>query len=155
MGSAEIISASAIVAGFGVTAIMFRVQRELYVLEVLKVGVAWLAWADYLVLTSVALAVFGSTLPLLVAPMSSRPVMAIAAASCAAALVLLAGYVPAIPAHYRIELGATRSGPREKGEPIERCIVIASYICASIAFGIALIFPAAIAAIAFMTILEF
>jgi len=140
MGPAEVISASAIVAGFGVTAIMFRVQRELYVLEVLEVGIAWLAWADYLVVISVALAVFGSTLPLLIFPVVGRSIMAIAASSCAAALVLLAGYVPAILAHYRIELGARRKGAREKGEPIERWIVIASCICASLSFSATLIF---------------
>jgi multisubunit Na+/H+ antiporter MnhC subunit len=36
MIAADLISVSAIVIGFGVTAVMFRVQRELYVLEVLK-----------------------------------------------------------------------------------------------------------------------
>src|SRR5215469_7841049 len=140
MGAPEIISASAIVAGFGVTAIMFRVQRELYVRETLKIDILWLAWADYLILTSVALAVFGSTAPLLVAPIVPRTVVAIAASSCVAALILLAGYVPAILAHYRIELGAKRRGPREKGEPIERWLVITFGILAAISFTATLLF---------------
>jgi len=139
MGSSEIISASAIVAGFGVTAIMFRVQRELYVLEVLKRSPLWLAWADYLVLTSVALAVFGATVPLLVVPKAPRFVVATAASSCVAALVLLAGYVPSILAHYRIELGAGRQGARAKGEPIERGLVIGTYLFALASFTATLV----------------
>lgn len=91
VGAGEIISASAIVAGFRVTAIMFRVQRELYVYEVLKTKPLWLAWADYLVLTSVALAVFGGTVPLLAVPRIPRSIIGVAAAACVAALVLLAG----------------------------------------------------------------
>jgi|SRR5437773_11587171 len=106
---------------------------------------SWLAWADYLVVTSVGLAVFGATLPLLIFPAAGRTIMAIAAFSCAAALVLLAGYVPAILAHYRIELGARRKGPRERGEPIERWTVVASCICASMAFSATLILADAVA----------
>jgi hypothetical protein len=134
VGAGEIISASAIVAGFGVTAIMFRIQRELYVYEVLKKKPLWLAWADYLVLTSVALAVFGGTVPLLAVPTIPRSIIGVAAAACVAALVLLAGYVPSILAHYRIELGARREGPHAKGEPLERWFVIGSLICATAAF---------------------
>jgi hypothetical protein len=48
MSTGDLIAASAIVVGFGVTAVMFRLQRELYVLEALKVRVLWLAWAHYL-----------------------------------------------------------------------------------------------------------
>lgn len=139
MDSAEIISASAIVAGFGVTSIMFRIQRELYVFEVLKIKTLWLAWADYLVLSSVALAVFGGTVPLIAVPRTPRSVLAVAAASCVAALVLLAGYVPSILAHYRIGLGATREGPRAQGEPVERRFVVGSLICAVASFTVTLL----------------
>jgi hypothetical protein len=118
---------------------MFRVQRELYVLEVLKIEVLWLAWADSLILLSVALAVFGATVPLLVVRASSPFVVALAAASCVAALILQAGYLPAILAHYRIWLGGTRHGPRERGEPIERRVVIGSIVCAAALFGATLL----------------
>src|SRR5689334_14674945 len=108
MHIADFIAVSAIVVGFGVTAIMFRVQRELYVLETLKIEFLWLAWADYLILVSIMLAVLGATLPLLIVPAPSEKLIALAAASCIAALILQAGYVPSILAHYRIELGARR-----------------------------------------------
>jgi hypothetical protein len=76
MGASELIAVSAIVVGFGVTAIMFRVQRELYVYEQLKIKTLWLSWADYLILGSVALDVFGATAPLLVAPGQPRGLLA-------------------------------------------------------------------------------
>jgi hypothetical protein len=139
VGPAEIISASAIIAGFGVTAIMFRVQRELYVREVLNIKILWLAWADYLILASVALAVFGATVPMLAVPNAPRPLVSVAASSCVAALFLLAGYVPSILAHYRIQLGAEREGPRDMGEPVERRFVIGSALSAGFAFAATLV----------------
>jgi hypothetical protein len=132
-----LISAAAIIVGFGVTAIMFRVQREIYVREELKINLLWLAWADYLLLSSVGLAVFGVLLPILAVGRYSVTV-SVAAAVCAAAIVLLAGYIPAILAHYRIGLGATRQGPREKGEPLERRSVCLTAVAASVTFGITL-----------------
>ena len=138
MGTADLIAASAIVVGFGVTAIMFRVQRELYVYEQLKIRTLWLAWADYLILGSVTLAVFGATVPLLVAPEPPRGVSALAASSCVAAVILQAGYIPSILAHYRIELGARREGPRAKGEPVERRLVVATALLASASFAVTL-----------------
>src|SRR6478672_9826534 len=110
VGPTELLAVSAIIVGFGVTAIMFRVQRELYVLEVLKIRTVWLAWADYLIIASIMLAALGVILPLVAIPNGSPVLVAVAAASCAAATVLQAGYVPAILAHYRIELGAKRVG---------------------------------------------
>jgi hypothetical protein len=138
MDASNLIAVSAIVIGFSVTAIMFRVQRELFVFETLKIKLLWLAWADYLILASVALAVLGATIPLLVSPKPSSALIAVAAASCIAALVLQAGYIPAILAHYRIEMGSTREGPRAKGEPAERVFVIGAFAVAAVTFGIAL-----------------
>ncbi|HEY1982180.1 MAG TPA: hypothetical protein VGH13_19070 [Xanthobacteraceae bacterium] len=135
MSPTDLIAVSAIVVGFSITAIMFRIQRELYVLETLNIGALWLAWADYLIVASVILAVFGGTVPLLLWPTPSNFLTALAAASCAGALVLQAGYIPSILAHYRIQLGAGRKGPRAKGEPIERLFVIGSSLIASFVFA--------------------
>lgn len=138
MGTTDLIAVSAIVVGFGVTAIMFRVQRELYVYEQLKIGILWLAWADYLILGSVTLAVFGATVPLLVVPVPPRGLLALAASSCVAAVILQAGYIPSILAHYRIEVGARREGPRAKGEPVERRFVIGTIMFAAASFAVTL-----------------
>ena len=134
--TADLIAVSAIVVGFGVTAMMFRVQRELYVLEVLKIETLWLAWADYTIIASVMLAVFGATVPLLVFPTLPESVIALSASSCVGAVILQAGYIPSILAHYRIEIGTARTGSREKGEPAERLFVIGAFIIAGIAFVI-------------------
>jgi hypothetical protein len=133
MASGDLISAAAILVGFGVTVFMFRIQRELYVLEVLKVQRLWLAWADYLTLASVALAVFGVIVPLLALPASARS-FKISSAFCVSAFVLQAGYIPAVLAHYRIDLGASRAGPRSRGEPLERVAVIVSAVIALLTF---------------------
>ena len=140
MSTTDLIAVSAIVVGFSVTAIMFRIQRELYVLEILKLKILWLAWADYLILGSVFLAVFGATVPLLLWPVASDELLALATASCAAAVVLQAGYIPSILAHYRIELGAQRKGPRARGEPTERYFVIGSGLIAGCIFTATLLF---------------
>lgn len=132
----DLIAAAAVIVGFGVTVFMFRVQRELYVLEVLEEKRLWLAWADYLIIGSVSLAVFGVILPLLATPAVSANLVAWSASLCVAAVVLQAGYIPSILAHYRIELGARREGPRAKGEPIERRLVIMTAIAALAAFSL-------------------
>jgi hypothetical protein len=133
MPSTDLISVAAIIVGFGVTAIMFRVQRELHVLEDLKIKLLWLAWADYLILASVALAVLGVIVPLLVVPSTSPTLLAFTAALCVAAAVLQAGYIPSILAHYRIQFDAKREGPRAKGEPVERRFVVTTVIAAALA----------------------
>jgi hypothetical protein len=138
MGTSDLIAVSTIVVGFGVTAVMFRLQRELYVLETLKIEILWLAWADYLILGSVTLAVFGATVPLLIFSKPSDGLIALAASSCVGALVLQVGYVPAILAHYRIEFGARRQGRHAKGEPVERLFVIGTSILAGITFALTL-----------------
>src|ERR1017187_2805339 len=130
MGTTDLIAVSAIVVGFGVTAIMFRVQRELQVLEQRNIKILWLSWADYLILGSVMLAIFGATVPLLVAPAPPPGLLALAASSCVAAVILQGGYIPSLLAHYRIGLGAGREGPRAKGEPVERWFVLGTAVFA-------------------------
>jgi hypothetical protein len=128
----DLISTAAIVLGFGVTVVMFRVQRELYVLETLKRTPVWLAWADYLVLASIFLALIGVIIPLLMIPAPSDRLISMTAGLC---VVLQTGFIPAVLAHYRIELGAHRQGPRQKGEPIERIVVLITAAAAVLALA--------------------
>src|SRR5690349_214432 len=118
----DLIAAAAVIAGFGVTVVMFRVQRELWVQDNHPDWPNWIAWADWLILTSVALAISACFVPILAFP-TSPTARAIGAASCVAASILQVGYVPAILAHYRIAIGANRVVDRKKGEPAERVIV--------------------------------
>jgi uncharacterized membrane protein len=128
----DLIAAATLIVGFGVTVIMFRVQRELWVQEHHPGSPTWLAWSDYLILASVGLALFLVLVPLLFLRVITPLVQAVAAAACVAAVFLQAGYIPSILAHYRIEIGRGRKGDRLKGEPAERLLAVAS---AALAIG--------------------
>jgi uncharacterized RDD family membrane protein YckC len=96
----------------------------------------WLPWADWLILIAVLLCVaFVTALLARVTPLR----IAIASATGAAAIVLEAGYIPSILAHYRTFFGKQRAKdqlPRERGEPAEMAFVILTGVAAVIAFGL-------------------
>ena len=118
------LSVASILSGFGVTVLMFRIQRELDVRERHPDWPNWLARADYLILASIFVSLLLVVLPIVSIEDPGEVVLAFSAGSCAAAVVLLAAYPLAILDHYRIELGAKRKGKRNKGEPGETIIVI-------------------------------
>jgi hypothetical protein len=131
----ELVAVAAIVVGFGLTVIMFRIQRELWVQEKHPDWPNWLAWSDYLIILSLLLGVIVSVILLL--PDPTPRVKAFASAACVAAFILQVGYIPAILAHYRIEMGRKRAEegkPRERGEPIERRVVRVSVFLATVVF---------------------
>lgn len=107
----DLIAVAAMIVGFGSVVIMFRVQRELWVQHHHPDWPTWTAWADRLIFASVAIAVALVVAPLLAFPLVSRWREALAAASCVSAIILQVGYIPAVLAHYRIGIGATRTGP--------------------------------------------
>jgi hypothetical protein len=129
----DLIAVAALIVGFAVTVIMFRVQRELSVQEQHPEWPNWLAYSDYLILASVGLAII-SLIVLLAIPEITQYRRAIAAASCVAAIILQAGYIPGILAHYRIAIGKHRTTDREEAEPAERVIVRVSVSLAAIVF---------------------
>jgi hypothetical protein len=95
---------------------------------------------DYLILGAFVLSLLLVVIPLVADPEPTRFVYSIAAASCAAASLLLLAFPFAILDHYRIEIGAWRTArgenpqARHKGEPIERVIVVAAALTAAIVF---------------------
>jgi hypothetical protein len=128
------LSVASILSGFGITVLMFRVQRELKLKEMKPPKVIRLAWADYLILSAITLSLILVVLPLLL--LRSVPEICItpSAASCAASCILLAAYPIAIIDHYHIEWNK-RSGKGLKGEPGERLIVTAAATLALLAFA--------------------
>jgi len=124
------LTVASILSGFGISVFMFRIQRELSVRDRHPDWPNWLAWADYLVLSTVVLSLTLVVLPLVAFPEPGKFLFSIAAASCAAASILLIAYPFAILDHYRIEIGTSRAEKgerpedRHKGEPIEKVIVI-------------------------------
>lgn len=129
----DLIAVAALIVGFAVTVIMFRVQRELWVQERDPKWPNWLSWSDYLIVPSVILAIIALVV-LLAIPGITQHRRAFAAASCVAAIILQAGYIPGILAHYRIEIGRHRTADREKGEPAEKVIVYVSVSLATLVF---------------------
>ena len=128
-----------ILAGFGITVLMFRIQRELHVREKHPGWPNWLAWADYLVFGAILLSLIFVVLPLS-ALGDSNAVLAVAAGSSGAAAVLMAAYPFAILDHYRIEIGAHRKRDRDKGEPIEKVIVVCAVAVAAAVLGATIAF---------------
>jgi hypothetical protein len=142
MGSTGHLSAEAyltvasILAGFGVTVLMFRIQRELLVEH--DPDWTWLPWADWLVMSSIALSLIGVVLPLVVVSDPEQFAFAFAAASCAAASLLLAAYPFAIIDHYRLVWGKGRYRKSMRNaivEPGERVIVIVAFCAATLVFA--------------------
>jgi hypothetical protein len=135
------LTVASILTGFCISVFMFRIQRELGVRDRHPDWPNWLAWADYLVMASIVLSVVLVILPLVSVPAPGRTAYAVAAASCAAASILLLAYPFAILDHYRIEIGSwrTKKGEspheRHKGEPLERMIVVTAGIVAAAVFA--------------------
>lgn len=135
------LTVASILTGFCISVFMFRIQRELGVRDRHPDWPNWLAWADYLVMAAMVLSVLLVILPLVAVPAPSHAMCSVAAASCAAASILLLAYPVAILDHYRIEIGTwrTKQGEspheRHKGEPLERIVVVTAAIIATITFA--------------------
>ena len=134
------LTVASILSGFGISVFMFRIQRELRVRDEHPEWPNWLAWADYLILAAILLSLLLVVLPLTAIAEPGRLAYSVAAGSCAAASLLVAAYPFAILDHYRIEIGTwrTRKGEppqeRHKSEPVERLIVVAAAVLATVAF---------------------
>ena len=132
------LAVAAITAGFGVSVLMFRIQRELTVVnEPDDPSLNWLPWADWLILGSISLSLIGVILPLVIFKAPDQLKFSVAAASCAAGTVLLAAYPFAIIDHYRLIWGKRRwrkSMRNVIAEPGEKVIVIAAALIAAGAF---------------------
>jgi hypothetical protein len=133
----DLVAIAAMIFGFGIVVIMFRVQRELWVQEHYPKWETWTSWADWLILASIPLVGCLTIFSLLAFP-RMRLGEALAAASCGSAVVLQIGYIPAIMAHYRIFFGMQRRKdgiPRDRGEPAEKVFVILTVVIAVLAFA--------------------
>jgi hypothetical protein len=119
---ADLVTAASLIAGFGSTLMVFRLERELNV-EERNLNVEernrdrseqekerhWFPASDWLIVISNV-----TTLCLVVAPLVSieRPsqhLIRFASAVCSAAAIMLAGYIPSILAHYHFFYGLERT----------------------------------------------
>jgi hypothetical protein len=165
----------AAIVGFGIVALVFRIQRELQVEEALvrewrkdaeqqggsvkeeellekATNYHWIPWADRLLVGTVTVALLLVLLPIaLTGGTSSSWGGRLPAAGCSASTAALAGYVPAILAHYHFGPRPVRrwiwfgslSGPiRHSVEPAEKAIVIASAILGAVAAVLSVVITA-------------
>jgi len=119
---------ASIIAGFGATMLYFRIQRELEMRE--KGEQDWMPWADSVLMSATIIALTGGVLPVLLNLFSPAFATTLARASCAAATLLLTGYIPSILAHYRLLFGQNRAGPRDNPEPAEKTLVVFTVLAA-------------------------
>ena len=134
---ATLATVASVIAGFGAAILVFRIQRELQAHEQLEPQ--WIPWADRLLVVATLVALLLVLLPLVAA--SNRPgyMAQLPAAACTAAICMVAGYILAILAHYRLIVGRRRSGPRANPEPAEKWLVLVSIAAAVLLFAMALL----------------
>ena len=131
------LTVASILSVFGIAILMFRIDRELYMQERHPDRPSWLAWADYLVLVSIMISLLLVVFPLAALPSPGKKMLAFAAGGCASSAILLAAYPLAILDHYRIGIGASRTGERNKGEPIEKVLVLgAAFLAVAVFAGV-------------------
>jgi hypothetical protein len=118
---------ASIISAFGTSMLVFRIQRELEMRQ--KGEQNWIAWADWLLVSAVFVSLLLVIVPLLTIRQTRLP-----AAGAVAAAIMVAGYVPAILAHYRLVFGRKRTGQRVNPEPWERFFVAVGLIIALFAF---------------------
>ena len=128
----NIAQVASIVAGFGATALVFRLQRHLDQLPNEPGEHSWLPLADWLLIAAMIVAVAAAVIPLLAFNLSSTK---IPRAACAASCVLLAGYVFAVLAHYRLIFG---SGIRYQTYPLEYSVAKAELVITIVALVLAI-----------------
>jgi fumarate reductase subunit D len=131
-GVAEYLTVAGLLSGFGVTVLVFRIQREA------QMATRWIAWADFLVIAAILVSLLGVVLPLMAVEKPSANLLRFARSCCSAATVLLAGYPFAILDHYGILPGAHHERHEVQGEPLERVIVLATAVLCVVAFSVTL-----------------
>jgi glucan phosphoethanolaminetransferase (alkaline phosphatase superfamily) len=114
---------ASVIAAFGAAMLFFRIQRELQMRG--KGEPVWLPWADWLLVAATLICLL-----LVIVPIVSTSSLNLPAAASASAAILVAGYVFAILAHYRIVFGRNRDGPRSNPEPAELLFVIVATVAA-------------------------
>jgi hypothetical protein len=131
---------SSITAGFGITVLFFRIDRELRMAE--RRERIWIPWADWLLFAATMGSLIAVLLPLVLLPESELLGLRVPAAGCAAALVCLTGYVVGALAHYRLIFASGGHGPRANPEPAERVVVIVTAGAGLLAFAASLFLTA-------------
>lgn len=120
-GTGSLATIASVISAFCASMLIFRVQRELQMQELGEIN--WIPWSDWILVWATEISLLFVLVPLSMMTRSSQLIL-VESTACAVACVLVAGYIPAILAHYRFFLGRKRTGPRTNPEPSERVIVL-------------------------------
>jgi hypothetical protein len=122
-----LVTIASITIAFGIPILLYRIQRENQMRA--EQERVWLPWSDWPLLIAVM-----SSLLFVLVPTAGGYIPSFSSAVSVASSICLAGYIPSILAHYRIMFGASRHGPRNNPEPMERVFVILTAVAAIGAF---------------------
>lgn len=137
MPSAELLATVAsIITAFGAAMLFFRIQRELEMGDLGEVN--WLPWSDRLLLVATLMCLLLVLIPTMLIGETKSILTRLPLAANTTALVLVAGYIFGILAHYRLFFGTKRTGKRENPEPAEKVIVFFFGLVAVAVFAILL-----------------
>jgi amino acid transporter len=141
MDAATLATIASVISAFGAAMLFFRIQRELSMKE--QGEQIWLPRADWLLVVATLLCLLLVIVPLVLFSNIRLP-----AAAAGSAAIMVAGYVLAILAHYRIFFGRQwlfwgnlRPGPRDNPEPAELILSVATWACAALFFILRLLSP--------------
>ena len=135
--SGTLSTVASIIAGFGVAMLFFRIQRELVMRE--KNEQIWIPYSDWLLIIATLISLILVILPLILSSFVPSFLSGLPSAACAAATIMVAGYIMGILAHYRLILSGKRLGPRDNPEPSEKIIVRLAASFAAVSFLVVLI----------------
>jgi amino acid permease len=124
---------ASIIAAFGSTMLVFRIQRELYMHDQKEVQA--IPWADRLLVVATLVCLGLVVLPLIACTNRPGLLTELPRAACAAAVLMVAGYILALLGHYRLLGGGARTGPRANPEPAEKWVVIVTLLLAVVLFA--------------------
>ena len=130
----SLMTIASIIAAFGASMLMFRIQRELHMGG--RGEIIWLPIADWLLVAATLICLL-----LVVVPLTFSSATKFPAACAAASSIMVSGYVFAILAHYRIIFdrkwalwGQKQMGPRRNPEPAELIFVVFTLVAALAVF---------------------
>ena len=110
----SLITAASIMAGFGAVFFAFRLERELKLFDKTDEP-AWIPVSDWLLIAAIIISLVIVVVPLVSLSPPTDPSVARARAACAAAAIMIAGYIPSILAHYNfiywLDKGKKRPNP--------------------------------------------
>jgi hypothetical protein len=110
----SLITAASIMAGFGAVFFAFRLERELKLFDETDER-NWIAVSDWLLIAAVIISLVIVVVPLVSLSPPTNLAVTRARAACAAAAIMIAGYIPSILAHYNfiywLGKGKGRSNP--------------------------------------------